>query len=233
MDTAVVPVTCEEERTCDPESPVRHFPVGLSFAILDDSLCAQRLLEFYIRKWCAPGNIRCFGSAEADVSSFLHAALQHADIVIVDQHLEYSRTYLGTDLVRQLLANGFPGLVCIRSGDDSPEDRVKYTESGAHCSFTKDLPGTQLVEELKRAYLRLRLAGPRETFPMPSANAATSSTQFSSLFRSSSSPSAPLGRTFNVLRPFTNGPVIPVSQLYDFQSGPDVPSSPGLSCPDA
>ncbi len=29
----------------------------------------------------------------------------------------------------------FRGLICIRSADDSPEDRQRYIDCGAHCSF--------------------------------------------------------------------------------------------------
>eukprot|EP00668_Euglena_longa_P039134 GGOE01050351.1.p1 GENE.GGOE01050351.1~~GGOE01050351.1.p1 ORF type:complete len:376 (-),score=104.81 GGOE01050351.1:708-1784(-) len=168
VDTILVPVDREPAEIHDSEAPAHQFPPGLSYALIDDSTCAQRLLEFYIRSWCDPAEVHSFGTMEADVALFQETALQHADIVITDQHLQYSQTYLGTDLVRQLLANGFPGLLCIRSGDDSPEDRAKYAESGAHCSFAKDLPGSQLVEELKQAYLQLQLPGPRSCFP-PSA----------------------------------------------------------------
>lgn len=46
------------------------------------------------------------------------------------RQLEYSRTYLGTDLVRQLLAKGFPGLICIRSGDDAASQAALSWEGG-------------------------------------------------------------------------------------------------------
>eukprot|EP00668_Euglena_longa_P010730 GGOE01013007.1.p1 GENE.GGOE01013007.1~~GGOE01013007.1.p1 ORF type:complete len:560 (-),score=116.12 GGOE01013007.1:676-2355(-) len=167
MDTVLVTAECVVD-VSEPVSPITLFPAGLSFVVMDDSLCAQRLLEFHIRRSCNPGEVRCFGADEGDVVLFLQAAQCRADIVITDQHLEYSQTYLGTDLVRQLVANGFPGLLCIRSGDDSAEDRAKYAESGAHCSFAKDVPGAQLMEELKRAYVQLKqVASPQP--PSPSA----------------------------------------------------------------
>ncbi len=40
-----------------------------------------------------PASIRCFGSTESDIAVFLAAALAEADIIILDQHLEYSKTY--------------------------------------------------------------------------------------------------------------------------------------------
>eukprot|EP00667_Euglena_gracilis_P020531 EG_transcript_22274 len=97
-----------------------------------------------------------------EVGAFLSDALQQADIAILDQHLQFldsSTTYTGTDLCRQLLGHGFRGLVCIRSGDDAPEDQALYTASGAHCSFGKDVPGAKLVQQLKTTYM-LTIARP-------------------------------------------------------------------------
>eukprot|EP00667_Euglena_gracilis_P007124 EG_transcript_7190 len=102
------------------------FPPGLKVFCLDDSAAARRLLEFHLKRGCPSAVVRAYGAAEDEVGAFLSDALQQADIVILDQHLQFpdsSTTYTGTDLCRQLLGHGFRGLVCIRSGDDAPEDQ--------------------------------------------------------------------------------------------------------------
>eukprot|EP00667_Euglena_gracilis_P002637 EG_transcript_2644 len=128
------------------------FPAGLCFAVLDDSPTAQRLLQFYITTWCSPGAVHCFGRREEDIEEFVTTALAEADIVILDQNLEYSQPHLGSDVARRLRHAGFAGLICLRSANDSPEDRALYLRSGAHCCFGKDLLGRQLMAELKEAY---------------------------------------------------------------------------------
>jgi len=75
-----------------------------------------------------------------------------ADIVILDQHLDYAESYLGTNIVKRLLLLGFEGMVCVRSGDDSPEDQARYADCGAHCFLGKDLTGAELVEKLTSSY---------------------------------------------------------------------------------
>eukprot|EP00668_Euglena_longa_P025129 GGOE01031361.1.p1 GENE.GGOE01031361.1~~GGOE01031361.1.p1 ORF type:complete len:711 (-),score=198.49 GGOE01031361.1:160-2292(-) len=131
------------------------FPSGLVFAILDDSMVAQRLLQFHIQRLCSPKEAFCFGAVLADVDAFMAKALEEANVVIIDQHLVYpEESLLGTDLVRKLLQLRFDGLICIRSADDAPEDRTLYLQSGAHCCVGKDTSGPAIVEELKRAYLR-------------------------------------------------------------------------------
>eukprot|EP00667_Euglena_gracilis_P001912 EG_transcript_1911 len=133
------------------------FPAGLVFAILDDSAASQRLVEYHLRKWCSPTDILKFGAAETDVEEFVRRAVEQADIVILDQHLEYSSaSVLGTDVVARLRQRQYRGLVCIRSAADTPEDRLQYIDSGAHCTLGKDVRGQVMVEELKTAYLRFR-----------------------------------------------------------------------------
>eukprot|EP00667_Euglena_gracilis_P004116 EG_transcript_4133 len=144
---AAVPSPCHAAADGD---PVRVF-------ILDDSRVARRLLEYYVRQHFNVDVVRCFGAQEADLAVFLAEAPDNADIVIIDQNLEFSTSRLGTDLVEQLHQSDFPGLICIRSANDGPEDRAGYARSGAHCSFGKDVPGAVLMAELGAAYQRHRL----------------------------------------------------------------------------
>eukprot|EP00667_Euglena_gracilis_P003382 EG_transcript_3393 len=138
-------------------SSLGHFPRGLRFFVLDDSGVARRLLQFLITAWCDPSVVRVFGEKEADVELFLALAVQGADVIILDQHLEYgNETLLGTDIVQQLRSLGFVGYVCIRSASDSADDRRRFLESGANCSFGKDLPGAQFIEEFKETFVLSR-----------------------------------------------------------------------------
>eukprot|EP00667_Euglena_gracilis_P005032 EG_transcript_5063 len=154
-----VEVVCDKAE--DPTTPTLNpapvpFPPGLRFTVLDDSVTSQRLLRFHIARSCAPAAVHCFGEAEEDMEAFVAVALAEADIAILDQNLQYSASYLGTDIAQRLLESGFAGLICLRSANDSMEDRALYMRSGAHCCFGKDLLGRQLMAELKQAYCLFR-----------------------------------------------------------------------------
>eukprot|EP00668_Euglena_longa_P024350 GGOE01030409.1.p1 GENE.GGOE01030409.1~~GGOE01030409.1.p1 ORF type:complete len:678 (+),score=225.27 GGOE01030409.1:43-2034(+) len=154
------------------------FPSGLTFYCIDDSPSSLRLMEFYLHRWCQPAAVHCLGAKEADVYEFLALASANADVVILDQNLEYHRTYHGTDLARSLLSRGFTGLICIRSGDDAEEDHQRYLASGAHCCFGKDILGSRMVNLLKARYVELKRLGPHpfadlgdeEDVPSPGAS---------------------------------------------------------------
>jgi hypothetical protein len=79
-------------------------------------------------------------------------AVESADVVIVDQHLDYrGKSFLGTTLVRRLRLLGYQGLICIRSADDSPVDQAQYAQSGAHYFVSKNV-GRDFMRCLAAAY---------------------------------------------------------------------------------
>eukprot|EP00667_Euglena_gracilis_P005902 EG_transcript_5946 len=137
----------------------RQFPAGLRYQCLDDSMAARHLLKFHITKHLNPAEVLCLGEMEQDVETFVERALEGADVVILDQHLEYTHSYLGLDLLRQLRDGGFPGLLCVRSANNTQLDVALYHRSGAHCVFGKDLPGTAMAEQIKAAWVRLSREG--------------------------------------------------------------------------
>eukprot|EP00667_Euglena_gracilis_P016050 EG_transcript_16746 len=149
------------------------FPPGLHFLCIDDSAGARRLLELHLKQWCAPGSVTCLGALEEDVEKFVPKAMEDAHVVIIDQHLDFSHVYHGTDLVAQLLDLGFRGLICVRSANDSPEDRRWYTHCGAHCVFGKDMLGRRMVE-LKIAYVQLQRSTPTAPFSPSGPHTASS-----------------------------------------------------------
>eukprot|EP00667_Euglena_gracilis_P021259 EG_transcript_23241 len=120
-----------------PAHVLRQFPTGLHFRCLDDSLASRHLLHFHISKYLSPGSVECVGEAEVDVETFVGRALEEADVVVLDQHLEYTHSYLGIDLLRQLRDGGFPGLLCMRSANATPLDVALYHRSGAQCVFAR------------------------------------------------------------------------------------------------
>jgi len=130
--------------TSDPGS----LPTPLRFFVLDDSAASRRILEHQLRTHCPSATVTAFGAAEGDLELCVARAAEEADIVIVDQHLEYSESYLGTAILRRMKLLGFRGLMCIRSGDDGEEDRAYYAACGAHCFLGKDLPAPTLLETI-------------------------------------------------------------------------------------
>eukprot|EP00669_Euglena_mutabilis_P014048 TRINITY_DN9073_c0_g1_i1.p2 TRINITY_DN9073_c0_g1~~TRINITY_DN9073_c0_g1_i1.p2 ORF type:complete len:104 (-),score=22.87 TRINITY_DN9073_c0_g1_i1:63-374(-) len=99
------------------------------------------------------------GAEESDVERFMAIAAEGADIVILDQHLEYGESYLGTTVARRLRLLGYNQLLCIRSASDSPEDRRLYASCGAHCVVGKDVPGSQMMNVIRSAFWTLHNDG--------------------------------------------------------------------------
>jgi len=128
-------------------------PPGTKVFILDDAGSSRRILEQQLR-YAFPGvRLTALGAEEGDVELFTARAVEEASLVILDQHLEYGRgSYLGTTVAQRLRRLGFPGMICIRSADDSPEDQALYAAAGAHCFLGKDLPSHEMVRCLATAY---------------------------------------------------------------------------------
>ena len=141
-----------------------QLPPQLRFNVLDDSGVARRLVTHHLMKNAAPGSIKVFGEKPEEVPQFVAESLEYADVVIVDQHLDYDKeSYVGTDVIKQLRKKGFAGLVCVRSANASEEHEAFYLRNGAHCIIEKDMDGTQMVAVLAREYHHLHggMAEPR------------------------------------------------------------------------
>ena len=128
------------------------FPKELTIVCIDDSAPARRLLRHCCEKWLSAGQCYILGDALADYTGFERFVMRvSADIVVCDQNLAFD--YLGTDLISGIKAAGFPGLLCIRSGNHSDEDVACYKESGAHCSIPKDMSMCDMAHAIQSQYV--------------------------------------------------------------------------------
>eukprot|EP00668_Euglena_longa_P037489 GGOE01048267.1.p1 GENE.GGOE01048267.1~~GGOE01048267.1.p1 ORF type:complete len:365 (+),score=61.00 GGOE01048267.1:247-1341(+) len=130
-------------------------PPGLVVVCMDDSEVARRLLVHTLSKQLPQSRVTAFGEEEEDVERFMCAAIAGAHVVILDQHLTFGQTtILGTAVIERLLACSYRGFIAIRSADSSPEDEMKYLESGVHLMLSKDLRPVELVTLLAKGYFR-------------------------------------------------------------------------------
>eukprot|EP00670_Eutreptiella_braarudii_P012780 CAMPEP_0174335302 /NCGR_PEP_ID=MMETSP0810-20121108/20663_1 /TAXON_ID=73025 ORGANISM="Eutreptiella gymnastica-like, Strain CCMP1594" /NCGR_SAMPLE_ID=MMETSP0810 /ASSEMBLY_ACC=CAM_ASM_000659 /LENGTH=618 /DNA_ID=CAMNT_0015453577 /DNA_START=13 /DNA_END=1870 /DNA_ORIENTATION=+ len=131
-------------------------PVGLCFHFLDDSAVARRLVVSQLMRFAAPVSVKAFGESHFEVEEFVSASINVADIVIMDENLVYaSGTYLGSDLLVQFVEQGFRGLLCTRSANCSAEDVDKYHSKGAHCVLMKDMSGWEMMKSIAHSYRKL------------------------------------------------------------------------------
>ena len=98
--------------------------------ILRGIVDAECVLPSGIQLWGHTENVKVFGKDALEANLFVKAAASSAHIAILDQHLEYGgeSNILGSDLMRALVATGFRGLLCMRSGNVAAEDQQLYFE---------------------------------------------------------------------------------------------------------
>eukprot|EP00667_Euglena_gracilis_P001055 EG_transcript_1055 len=133
----------------------RAFPEGIRIFCLEDSEVSRRILLHGLTTHTSAADVQVFGKDAEDVLRFQEAALNEADIIILDQHLDYGDVqYTGSDVLRSLLGRGYHGFVCIRSADASHEDELEYNRAGAHCVIGKDVRIQETAETLQARYSR-------------------------------------------------------------------------------
>ena len=132
------------------------FPAGLRISCLDDSAIARRSLLHALSAKFPESTISVYGETVEEVEQFKETLLGAAcDIALFDQNLDISGcSMLGTDILKDVLARGYRGLACIRSGNVSDADRELYMQSGAQCIFDKELPLKALAVELAQQHSR-------------------------------------------------------------------------------
>jgi len=130
-------------------------PSGIRILCLDDSAVARKLLAHFLATNLPGASVRVFGDTPEEVCYFMTDAVNGADLVVLDQLLEYGHIkFHGTDLIKSLVQQGFTGCICVRSANASLSDQTDYLRSGAHCTIGKDLRPTETIAQLTAAYLR-------------------------------------------------------------------------------
>eukprot|EP00613_Pedinella_sp_CCMP2098_P072349 CAMPEP_0171917038 /NCGR_PEP_ID=MMETSP0993-20121228/15557_1 /TAXON_ID=483369 /ORGANISM="non described non described, Strain CCMP2098" /LENGTH=670 /DNA_ID=CAMNT_0012552725 /DNA_START=246 /DNA_END=2258 /DNA_ORIENTATION=+ len=172
----LVPRVQAERHSSRPERKV-IFP-GLRVCCIDDSkmICKsyKRLLLPLMQADLENSNVTCPTSPE-DIESFVEAVLAEstqstigdratsklsrkaADIVVLDQNIDMSnlRTVYGTDVALTLKARGYNGLVVLRTGNMSPDDKKAYMATGAVDDWLgKDTNHTITAAQIFEAYSR-------------------------------------------------------------------------------
>eukprot|EP00668_Euglena_longa_P038057 GGOE01049024.1.p1 GENE.GGOE01049024.1~~GGOE01049024.1.p1 ORF type:complete len:758 (-),score=174.79 GGOE01049024.1:660-2837(-) len=135
-----------------PRGAAATFPTGLRILCLDDSEIARRVLLHGLTAHAPQTACQAYGATMSEVAIFEAEALSGADVLILDQHLDYHVTIYGTDIAQRLRRAGYCGLICIRSANATDEDQVMYLQSGADCMIGKDTPLQEMVETLQLAY---------------------------------------------------------------------------------
>ena len=140
-----------------PDRVSRPLPPGLRFHVLDDSAVARRLVTHQLTALVFPQSVKAFGATQDEVLLFVLQSVATADVVIMDEHLQYSGTeFRGSDLMEQFVAAGFRGLLCARSANCSETDIRKYLQSGARCILGKEMSGSEMVDSIADAYHRMK-----------------------------------------------------------------------------
>ena len=145
-------VSTDAEREAD----LAAFPSDLRIYCIDDSAAARRLLDYNMVQWAGTQHVHVFGKDVEEVATFTKCVLDEGDIAFLDQHLEYGgdNNVLGTDIVKKLVEHKYKGLICMRTGNVAGPDLAKYEAAGAHCTFGKDVPMKQMIEDMQVAYVR-------------------------------------------------------------------------------
>ncbi len=139
---------------------------------IDDSLVARKYAGKVLfpkilgmRDWTILGE----NQTQLDLSISFAMAMS-PDIIIIDEDLELpgNRKFdkkensgaliysSGTQICRDLVKAEVESLICIRSGNTSPEEVQKYIGAGAHCIICKSFDNTALAEPLINGFQKLR-----------------------------------------------------------------------------
>eukprot|EP00668_Euglena_longa_P027935 GGOE01034992.1.p1 GENE.GGOE01034992.1~~GGOE01034992.1.p1 ORF type:complete len:683 (-),score=239.65 GGOE01034992.1:312-2279(-) len=134
-------------------SSVASFPPGLRIICLDDSEIARRVLIHGFATHAPQTICQAYGATVDELVDFQSAALSRANIVVLDQHLDYHHVIIyGTDIAQCLRQAGYGGFICVRSANATDEDELLYLRCGADCTIGKDIPLRDMVRALELAY---------------------------------------------------------------------------------
>ena len=212
LNTMVKPTEVLEVQAVHVAHP---FPAGLTIMGLDDSAIARRTLKVNLDRDVPTATTEMYGKDIAEVEEFKQAALQRADILILDENVDLpGNEEAGSAILQELIAAGYKGFACIRSGNSAASDVAQSLAAGAHWHVGKEVPIRDMLQEMRVEYnnflSREALKEPDEPEVSPSGSLAgmASQVQFAIGAPSSSGPSSSLTRTHNLK---TNGVMSAVS----------------------
>lgn len=122
-------------------------PNGTALICIDDDKCTRLQYKGLIRKLeLDPEKCLVLGETFDEVKRAPEIVMRHANrynnvIVITDQNFdeyEPGQEALGTDILEELTAKGFSGLMFVRSGNDSVDDIQFYRKKGACDVLSKE-----------------------------------------------------------------------------------------------
>mmetsp|Transcript_8193 Transcript_8193/g.20166 ORF Transcript_8193/g.20166 Transcript_8193/m.20166 type:complete len:696 (-) Transcript_8193:107-2194(-) len=139
---------------------------------IDDSLIARKYAgKMLFPKILGMKDWTILGENQTQLDlSVSFATAMNPDIIIIDEDLELpgnrksdrkegsgAVTYSsGTQICRDLVKAKVGSLLCIRSGNSSPEEVQKYIAAGAHCIICKSFDNTALAAPLTKGFQKLR-----------------------------------------------------------------------------
>ena len=139
---------------------------------IDDSLIARKYAgKMLFPKILGMKDWTILGENQTQLDlSVSFATAMNPDIIIIDEDLELpgnrksdrkedsgAVTYSsGTQICRDLVKAEVGSLLCIRSGNSSPEEVQKYIAAGAHCIICKSFDNTALAAPLTKGFQKLR-----------------------------------------------------------------------------
>ena len=144
--SALTPLQSLQPATCS-------LPPRLVIMALEDSAVTRRSLLLNLQKAIPDATIAMYGKDIDEVEEFKWAALEKGDIIILDQNVDVpGNELLGTTILKELIAKGYNGFACIRSGNSAPADRDLSLRSGAHWHVGKEVPMREMIRLLKAEY---------------------------------------------------------------------------------
>ena len=129
----------------------RTLPEGLAFVCCDDDMFPRMLAPLLITAACASEEESLvLGETYDEVAELVELVvakgrrLGNARVVcVIDQNLEaYAEgAFYGTELIKEMRARDFDGLVIVQSANDGPEDERAYLAAGADGCLGKAIKG--------------------------------------------------------------------------------------------
>ena len=143
---------------------------------LDDSGIARKSLLMNLEKALPNANVQMYGKDAAEVEEFERAALERADVIILDQNIDVDGQELyGSTILTKLRKRGYRGFACVRSGNSAQADNDLSLKSGAQWHVGKEVPIPEMIRQLRREYDAFMLKQENESRPLFEAQSTPSS----------------------------------------------------------